>query len=113
MEDMVSYLKAAMERAMKIQEVILRAMANFGHRPQDYFLYFHCPLHGGLQVRNHVFHGRPLSPPEMRTDHLLTRPDISCANDRNQPGLVKHECHVLTCAVRAFRISYTPMSALR
>ncbi len=27
MEDMVSYLKAAMERAMKIQEVILRAMA--------------------------------------------------------------------------------------
>jgi transposase len=28
MEDMVSYLKAAMERAMKIQEVILRAMAN-------------------------------------------------------------------------------------
>ena len=27
MEDMVSYWKAAMERAMKIQEVILRAMA--------------------------------------------------------------------------------------
>ena len=28
------------------------------------------------------------------------------------PGLVKHECHVLTCAVRVFRISYGQMPAL-
>src|SRR6266705_3331185 len=53
----------------------------FCHRPQDYFLYFHCPLHRGLRVRNHASHGLLSSPPEKRTYHVLSQPDISCAND--------------------------------
>src|SRR6266536_1745379 len=54
----------------------------FRHRPQDYFLYFHCPLHRGLRVRNHASHGLLPSPPEKRTYHVLSQPDISCANDK-------------------------------
>src|SRR5947207_9014677 len=53
----------------------------FRHRPQAYFLYFHRPLHRGLRVKNHASHGLSPSPPEKRTDHVLSQPDISCAND--------------------------------
>src|SRR5439155_24088994 len=31
----------------------------------------------------HASHGLLLSPPEKRTDHLLSQPDISCAKDTN------------------------------
>src|SRR5712671_5872781 len=51
------------------------------HGPQDYFLYFHRPLHRGLRVRNHALHGLLPSPHEKRTSHVLSQPDISCAND--------------------------------
>src|ERR1039458_6808436 len=50
-------------------------------RPQNDFLYFHRPLHRGLRVREHASHGLLPSPPEKRTHHLLSQPDISCAND--------------------------------
>src|SRR5271170_1800730 len=50
------------------------------HRLQHHFLYFHRPLHGGLCVGVHALHG-PLPPPEKRTYHLLSQPDISCATD--------------------------------
>src|SRR6204780_629000 len=50
------------------------------HRLQHHFLYFHRPLHGGLCVGVHAWHG-PLPPPEKRTYHLLSQPDISCATD--------------------------------
>src|SRR5438045_5498000 len=53
----------------------------FRHGPQNHFLYFHCPLHRGLRVRNHASHGLLPSPPEKRTYHVLSQPDISCAND--------------------------------
>src|SRR5207253_10019570 len=53
----------------------------FRHGPQNHFLYFHCPLHRGLRVRNHASHGLLPSPPEKRTYHALSQPDISCAND--------------------------------
>src|ERR1035441_5873716 len=51
------------------------------HGPQNHFLYLHRPLHCGLRVRHHAFHGLLPSPPAKRTDHLLSQPDISCAND--------------------------------
>src|SRR5438128_7250964 len=51
------------------------------HGSQNHFLYFHRPLHRGLRVGNHAPHALLLSPPAKRTDHLLIRPDISCAND--------------------------------
>src|ERR1017187_2696635 len=50
-------------------------------RPQNDFLYFHRPLHRGLRVREHASHGLLPSPPAKRTHHLLSQPDISCAND--------------------------------
>src|SRR5947207_7817601 len=53
----------------------------FRHGPQNHFLYFHCPLHRGLRVINHASHGLLPSPPEKRTYHVLSQPDISCAND--------------------------------
>src|SRR5207253_2047416 len=52
-----------------------------GHSPQNHFLYFHRPLRRGLRVGNHAPHGLLPSPPAKRTHHLLTQPDISCAND--------------------------------
>src|SRR6266498_4421704 len=69
----------------------------FRHRPQDYFLYFHCPLHRGLRVRNHASHGLLPSPPEKRTYHVLSQPDISCANDSfSHRGLSSvHSCVTL------------------
>src|SRR2546430_12568913 len=51
------------------------------HGPQNHFLYFHRPLHRGLRVREHACHVLLPSPPEKRTDHVLSQPDISCAND--------------------------------
>src|SRR2546426_8369304 len=51
------------------------------HGPQNHFLDFHRPLHRGLRVGNHAPHGLLLSPHAKRTDHLLSQPDISCAND--------------------------------
>src|SRR5256884_1333937 len=51
------------------------------HGPQNPFLYFHRPLHRGLRVREHACHVLLPSPPEKRTDHVLSQPDISCAND--------------------------------
>src|SRR6184192_3487087 len=47
----------------------------------------HCPLHRGLRVGNDAPHGLLLSPPAKRTDHLLIRPHISCANDTFQTFL--------------------------
>src|ERR1700680_3554950 len=43
--------------------------------------YFHPPLHRGLRVELHAYHGRLLSPPAKRTSHVLSRPDISSATD--------------------------------
>src|ERR1019366_5066225 len=66
--------------------------------PQNHFLYLHRPLHCGLRVRIHAWHGLLLSPPEKRTDHVLSQPDISCATDmdktpawRNRvfPGIIR------------------------
>src|SRR6266853_5502521 len=54
----------------------------FRHGSQNHFLYFHRPLHCGLRVREHASHVLVPSPPEKRTDHLLSQPDISCANDK-------------------------------
>src|ERR1019366_7323168 len=51
------------------------------HGPQNHFLYLHRPLHRGLRVRKHAFHALLPSPPAKRTLHLLSHPDISCAND--------------------------------
>src|ERR1700692_2365283 len=51
------------------------------HGPQNHFLYFHRPLHRGLRVREHDCHVLSPSPPEKRTDHVLSQPDISSAND--------------------------------
>src|ERR1700681_3215752 len=48
---------------------------------QNHFLYFHRPLHCGLPVTDHAWHGLLPSPPAKRTDHLLSQPDTSCAND--------------------------------
>src|SRR5438128_12540590 len=53
----------------------------FRHGSQNHFLYFHRPFHRGLRVREHASHVLLPSPPAKRTDHLLIRPDISCAND--------------------------------
>src|SRR5258708_3875480 len=53
----------------------------FRHGAQNHFLYFHRPLHCGLRVREHASHVLLPSPPEKRTDHVLSQPDISCAND--------------------------------
>src|SRR6202043_350233 len=55
------------------------------HGPQNHFLYLHRPLHCGLRVRHHAFHGLLPSPPAKRTLHLLSQPDISCANDSSLP----------------------------
>src|SRR5437588_1999191 len=54
------------------------------HGPQNHFLYFHRPLHRGLRVREHACHVLLPSPPEKRTDHVLSQPDISCANDNRE-----------------------------
>jgi hypothetical protein len=43
---------------------------------QDHFLYLHCPLHRGPRVGIDASHGLLLSPPEKRTFHVLTGPDI-------------------------------------
>src|SRR5437660_11304695 len=51
------------------------------HGPQNHFLYFHRTIHRGLRVREHACHVLLPSPPEKRTDHVLSQPDISCAND--------------------------------
>ena len=53
------------------------------HGPQNYFLHFHRPLHRGLRVREHAPHVLLPSPPEKRTSHVLSQPDISCANDNS------------------------------
>src|SRR5947209_19053838 len=52
------------------------------HGSQNHFLYFHRPLHCGLPVTDHASHGLLPSPPAKRTHHVLSQPDISCANDR-------------------------------
>src|SRR5438876_2601377 len=44
----------------------------FRHGSQNHFLYFHRPLHRGLRVREHAPHVLLLSPPEKRTDHVLS-----------------------------------------
>src|SRR5260370_31612249 len=54
----------------------------FRHGLQHHVLYFHRPLHRGLRVRVHASHGLLPSPPEKRTYHLLSQPDISSATDR-------------------------------
>src|SRR5216683_2705935 len=59
------------------------------HGPQYYFLYFHRPLHRGLRVRNHALHGLLPSPHEKRTDHVLSQPDISCANDITTAAMLR------------------------
>src|SRR5437899_7457393 len=51
------------------------------HRLQHHVLYFHCPLHRGLRVTIHAWHGLLPSPPAKRTYHVLSQPDISCATD--------------------------------
>src|ERR1019366_6974544 len=63
--------------------------------PQNHFLYLHRPLHCGLRVRIHAWHGLLLSPPEKRTDHVLSQPDISCATDttRNLLRCVPDSCY--------------------
>jgi hypothetical protein len=61
------------------------SLTRFHQRPQNHFLYFHCPLHRGLRVELHAYHGRLLSPPAKRTSHVLSRPDISSATDTNHP----------------------------
>src|SRR5713226_9448625 len=53
------------------------------HCPQYHFLYFHRPLHRGLRIRNNASHGLLSSPPEKRTYHVLTQPNISFTNDRS------------------------------
>src|ERR1700735_1135061 len=78
------------------------------HRPQNYFLYLHCPLHCGLRVRHHAFHGLLPSPPAKRTYHLLSKPDISCANDtsityRRQKSVVSVIVSVDSSSVSALR----------
>src|SRR5450631_2540650 len=67
--------------------------------PQNHFLYLHRPLHCGLRVRHHVFHGLLPSPPAKRTHHLLSQPDISCAN-ATRPGS-GHACAVSSSKPRS------------
>ncbi len=55
-----------------------------GNRSQNRFCYFHGPLHGSLDIRDHVLHPVLLLPPAERTPHVLTQPDISCANDKGK-----------------------------
>jgi hypothetical protein len=57
-----------------------------GHGSHNYFLYLHRPLHRGLRVGNLLCMLLP-SPPAKRTDHLLTQPEISCANDTQKKYL--------------------------
>src|SRR5580704_15412746 len=59
------------------------------HRLQHYFLYLHCPLHVGLCEGVHALHGL-LPPPEKRTYHLLSQPDISCATDTRLTTVLPH-----------------------
>src|SRR5947207_10834237 len=58
-------------------------------RPQYHFLYLHGPLHRGPRVAFHASHGLLLSPPAKRTDHLLSQPDISCANGKYATKLLE------------------------
>src|SRR6202051_2464675 len=51
------------------------------HGPPNHFLYFYSPPHRGLRVREQECHVLSPSPPEKRTDHVLSQPDISSAND--------------------------------
>src|SRR5205807_5438516 len=69
------------------------------HGPQNHFLYFHRPLHRGLRVREHACHVLLPSPPEKRTDHVLSQPDISCANDTG----VSRPCPLPVSAIRFAR----------
>ncbi len=78
------------------------------HGPQNHFLYFHRPLHRGLRVRLHAWHGLLLSPPEKRTLHLLSQPDISCATDKD--GLGQLTCQPLAHMIP---VSRTMIVALR
>src|SRR5271169_2773301 len=68
------------------------------HGPQNHFLHFHRPLHRGLRVRHHAFHGLLPSPPAKRTYHLLSQPDISCANDTSNLVLGKTRPSALASA---------------
>src|SRR5450759_3235814 len=70
--------------------------------PQNNFLYFHRPLHRGLRVREHAFHALLPSPPAKRTLHLLSLPDISCAND-----IAKNSCLPLSLSELWFAELFT------
>src|SRR5207245_11597365 len=67
------------------------------HSPQNHFLYFHRPLHRGLRVREHACHGLLPSPPEKRTSHVLSQPDISCANDTPRADRLTNTSCQCTC----------------
>src|SRR5712671_4347242 len=60
--------------------------------PQNHFLHFHRPLHCGLPVTDHASHGLLPSPPAKRTDHVLSQPDISCANDNSDRTHLTGRC---------------------
>src|SRR6266853_6634363 len=64
----------------------------FRHGSQNHFLYFHRPLHCGLPVTEHASHVLLPSPPETRTDHVLSQPDISCANDIPNSASARPTC---------------------
>src|ERR1700731_3696546 len=51
------------------------------HHLQHRVLHLHRTLHRSLRVSIHASHGLSPSPPEKRTSHLLSQPDISCATD--------------------------------
>src|SRR5277367_5314679 len=55
------------------------------HRSQDYFLHLHRPLHSGPRYVPTLSRMDTSSPPAKRTFHVLTSPDISCANDKGRP----------------------------
>jgi hypothetical protein len=59
------------------------------HSPQKRLPVFSLPAPWRPSSKKPCLPWSPTSPPEMRTDHLLTRPDISCAND----STYWHTCH--------------------
>src|SRR5258708_5401341 len=75
----------------------------FRHGLQHHVLYFHRPLHRGLRVRVHASHGLLPSPPEKRTYHLLSQPDISSATDITAEKVLSPEA--LRCIVLPARRS--------
>src|ERR1017187_8552952 len=77
-------------------------------RPQNQFLYLHRPLHRGLRVRDHAFHALLPSPPAKRTLHLLSQPDISCANDSDFTWSCPHRLFPLLCRAPSDFLSYYP-----